>query len=155
MRRNAADRAALDVGWYQPRYLCMLAETYAQSSQAEAGLRVIAKAKDLVVRNDEYLWEAELDRVEGELHRVQGAPAADVEVFFARSIAKARQQNARSLELHAAISLARLRRDQSKHAEARDLLAPVYGWFTEGFDTADLKEAKALLDELTLAGPPA
>ena len=144
-----AERAALDVGWYQARYLCMLAETYAQSSQAEAGLQVITKAKDLVVRNDEYLWEAELDRVEGELHRVQGAPAADVEVCFARSIAKARQQNAKSLELRAAISLARLRRDQSKRTEARDLLAPVYGWFTEGFDTADLKEAKALLDELT------
>jgi predicted ATPase len=73
----------------------------------------------------------------------------DVEVCFARSIAGARQQNAKSLELRAAISLARLRRDQSKRNEARDLLAPVYGWFTEGFDTADLKEAKALLDELT------
>jgi predicted ATPase len=80
---------------------------------------------------------------------VLGAPAADVEVCFARSLAKARQQNARSLELRAAISLARLRRDRSKRTEARDLLAPVYGWFTEGLDTADLKEAKALLDELT------
>jgi predicted ATPase/class 3 adenylate cyclase len=149
MRRNAADRAALDVGWYQPRYLCMLAETYARSGQAEAGLQVLAQAKDLVARNDEQLWGAELDRVEGELYRVQGAPAADIEVCFARSIVKARQQNARSLELRAAISLARLRRDQSKRTEAHDLLAPIYGWFTEGFDTADLKEAKALLDELT------
>ncbi len=149
MRRSAVDRAALDVGWYQARYLCMLAETYAQSSQAEAGLQVIAKAKALVVRNDEYLWEAELDRVEGELHRVRGAPVADVEACFARSIAKARQQNAKSLELRAAISLARLWCDQSKRTEARDLLAPVYGWFTEGFDTADLSQAKALLDELT------
>ena len=149
MRRNAADRAALDVGWYQPRYLCMLAEAHARSGQAEAGLQVISDAKDLVVRHEEHLWEAELDRVEGELYRVLGAPAADVEVCFARSLAKARQQNARSLELRAAISLARLRRDQSKRTEARDLLAPVYGWFTEGFDTADLKEAKALLDELT------
>jgi predicted ATPase/class 3 adenylate cyclase len=149
MRRNAADRAALDVGWYQPRYLCMLAEAHARSGQAEAGLQVISDAKDLVVRHEEHLWEAELDRVEGELYRVLGAPAADVEVCFARSLAKARQQNARSLELRAAISLARLRRDQSKRTEARDLVAPVYGWFTEGFDTADLKEAKALLDELT------
>jgi predicted ATPase len=127
----------------------MLAEAYARSGQAEAGLQVISEAKGLIVRNDEYLWEAELDRVEGELHRVPGAPAADVEVCFARSLAKARQQNARSLELRAAISLARLRRDQNKRTEARDLLTPVYGWFTEGFDTADLKEAKALLDELT------
>ncbi|HEY2616909.1 MAG TPA: AAA family ATPase [Acetobacteraceae bacterium] len=149
MRRNSADRAALDVGWYQPRYLCMLAETYARSSQAEAGLRVLAQAKDLLARNDEHLWGAELDRVEGELRRVQGAPVADVEFCFARSIARARQQNARSLELRAAISLARLRRDRGQRNDARDLLSPIYGWFTEGFDTADLKEAKALLDELT------
>ena len=148
MRANVADRAALDVGWYQARYLCMLAETYARSGQAEAGLRVIIEAKDLVVRNDEYLWEAELDRVEGELRRVQGAPAADVEVCFARSIAKTRQQSAKSLELRATTSLARLWRDQSKHNEARDLLAPIHGWFTEGFDTTDLKEARTLLDEL-------
>ena len=148
MRANVADRAALDVGWYQARYLCMLAETYARSGQAEAGLRVITEAKDLVVRNDEYLWEAELDRVEGELRRVQGAPAADVEVCFARSIAKTRQQSAKSLELRATTSLARLWRDQSKHNEARDLLAPIHGWFTEGFDTTDLKEARTLLDEL-------
>jgi predicted ATPase len=148
MRENTADRAALDVGWYQPRYLCMLAETYAQFNQAEAGLEVLAKAKGLVVRNGEYLWEAELDRVEGELHRVHGAPFADVEVCFTRSIAKARQQSAKSLELRTAISLARLRRDQSKRTEARDLLAPVCGWFTEGFETADLKEANALLEEL-------
>ena len=127
----------------------MLAEAYARSGQAEAGLQVISEAKGLIVRNDEYLWEAELDRVEGELHRVPGAPAPHVEVYFVRTLAKARQQNARSLELRAAISLARLRRDQNKRTEARDLLTPVYGWFTEGFDTADLKEAKALLDELT------
>jgi predicted ATPase len=146
MHGNAADRAALDVAWYQPRYLCMLAEVYARTSQAEAGLQVLAKAKDLVLRNGEYLWEAELDRVEGELHRVRRAPAEDVEVCFTRSIAKARQQSAKSLELRAAISLARLWRDQSKRTEARDLLAPVYRWFTEGFETADLKEAKALLE---------
>jgi predicted ATPase/class 3 adenylate cyclase len=145
---NATDRAALGAGWYQARYLCMLAETYAQSNQAVAGLRVIAEAKDLVVRNEEHMWEAELDRIEGELYRVHGAPAADVEVRFTRFMAKTRQQSAKSLELRAAMSLARLRRDQSKRTEARDLLAPIYGWFTEGFDTPDLKEAKALLDEL-------
>jgi predicted ATPase len=148
MHRNAADRAALDVGWYQPRYLCMLAETYAQSGNAEAGLWVLATAKDLIARSDEHLWEAELDRVEGELHRVGGGAAADVEICFAQSIAKARQQHAKSLELRATISLTRLYRDRGKRTDARDLLAPVYGWFTEGFDTADLKEAKALLEEL-------
>jgi len=66
----------------------------------------------------------------------------------------AEEQEAKLWELRAAVGLARLRRDQDRRAEARDLLVPVYGWFTEGFDTADLKEAKALLDELTCAGPP-
>jgi predicted ATPase len=118
-------------------------------------LQVLAKAKDLVVRNGEYLWEAELDRVEGELHRVRGAPAEDVELCFTRSVAKARQQKAKSLELRAAISLARLWRDQSRRTEACNLLAPVYAWFTEGFETADLEEAKVLLESLTPSGPPA
>ena len=80
--------------------------------------------------------------------KVQGASGPDIEACFARAIAVTRQQGAKSLELRAATSLARLWRDQGRRAEARDLLAPVYGWFTEGFDTADLKDAKALLDEL-------
>jgi predicted ATPase len=148
MRRNAADRAALGVGWYQARYLCMLAAVYAQTGQAEAGLRIIAEAKDLVARNDEHMWESELDRIEGELRRVQGASASDVEACFARAVARSHQQCATSLELRAGTSLARLWRDHGKRSEARDLLAPVYGRFTEGFDTPDLQHAKALLDEL-------
>ena len=148
MRQNASDRAALGVGWYQSRYLCMLAEAYARLGQAEPGLRAIAEGKDLVARNDEHLWEAELDRVEGDLLKVQGASGPDIEACFARAIAVTRQQGAKSLELRAASSLAGLWRDQGRHAEARDLLAPVYGWFTEGFDTADLIEAKSLLDAL-------
>jgi predicted ATPase len=75
--------------------------------------------------------------------------AAKAEGYFARALAVARQQQAKSWELRAALSMARLWRDQGKRDEARDLLAPVYGWFTEGFDTIDLKEAKALLDELS------
>jgi predicted ATPase len=148
MRRNVADRAVLAVGWYQARYLCMLAAVYAQTGQTEAGLRVIAEAKDLVARNDEHMWESELDRIEGELRRMQGASAHEVEACFARAVERSHKQCATSLELRAATSLARLWRDQGKRDEARDLLAPVYGWFTEGFDTLDLKEAKALLDEL-------
>ena len=148
MCRNAADRAAQGVGWYQARYLCMLAAVYAQTGQAEAGLRVIAEARDLVARNDEHMWESELDRIEGELRRVQGASASDVEACFARAVARSHEQCATSLELRASTSLARLWRDQGKVQQARELLAPVYGWFTEGFDTRDLKEAKALLEEL-------
>jgi predicted ATPase len=94
------------------------------------------------------MWEAELDRVEGDLLKVQGALRPDIEACFARAIAVTRQQGAKSLELRAASSLAGLWRDQGRHAEARDLLAPVYGWFTEGFDTADLIEAESLLDAL-------
>jgi predicted ATPase len=148
MRQNASDRAVLGVGWYQSRYLCMLAEAYARLGQAEPGLRAIAEAKDLVARNDEHMWEAELDRVEGALLKVQGASGPEIEACFARAVAVTRQQGAKSLELRAANSLAGLWRDQGRHAEARDLLAPIYGWFTEGFDTADLIEAKELLDEL-------
>jgi predicted ATPase len=126
----------------------MLAEAYARLGQAEPGLRAIAEGKDLVARNDEHMWEAELDRIEGELLRVQGASVPAIEACFARAIAGARQQDAKSFELRAAMSMARLWRDQDKRTEANDLLAPVYGWFTEGFDTVDLKDAKALLDEL-------
>ena len=148
MRRNIADRAALGVGWYQVRYLCMLAAAYAQLGQTELGLPVIAEAKDLMVRNDEYMWQGEVNRVEGELRQVQGASARTIEACFTRAIAITRQQRAKSLELRTASSLARLRRDQCR-SDARALLAPIYDWFTEGFDTPDLKAAKALLDELT------
>ena len=149
MRQSAAERLALGVGWYQIRYLCMLAATHLQAGTAEEGLGVIAQAANLVARNNDHMWEAELRRLEGELRSAQGASPADVESCFEQALATARGQSAKSFELRASISLARLRRDQGKHAEARALLAPVYGWFTEGFDTRDLKEAKALLDELS------
>jgi predicted ATPase len=81
---------------------------------------------------------------------MQGASASDVEACFARAVARSHQQCATSLELRAAMSMARFLRDQGKPQQARELLAPVYGWFTEGFDTRDLKEAKALLEELAV-----
>ena len=148
MRQSAAERLALGVRWYQIRYLCMLATAHLQQRAAEDGLRVIAEAKDLVARDDEHMWEAELKRVEGELGRVQGRSAVDIETCFEQALAVARCQSAKSFELRAAMSMARLWRDQGKLDEARELLAPVYGWFTEGFDTLDLKQAKALLAEL-------
>jgi predicted ATPase len=126
----------------------MLAGTYAQLGQVERGLRVIAEAKDLVARTDEHMWASELDRIESELRRIQGAPMPDIEACLRRAITVSHHQGANSLELRACTSLARLWRDQGKRTEARDLLAPIYGWFTEGFNTADLKEAKALLEEL-------
>ena len=88
-------------------------------------------------------------RLEGELRLSSSSKGAgDAEEDFRRAITTARERHAKSLELRAATSLSRLWRDQGKRIEARDLLAPIYGWFTEGFDTPDLKEAKALLDEL-------
>ena len=93
--------------------------------------------------------EAEVHRIAGEIALMSPEPdAAKAEAYFERALAVARAQQAKSWELRAAMSMARLWRDQGKRDEARDLLAPVYGWFTEGFDTLDLKEAKALLDEL-------
>jgi predicted ATPase len=97
----------------------------------------------------ERVWEAEVNRVAGQMALKLPKPdAAKAEKHFKRALAVARQQQAKSWELRAAMSLARLWRDQGETVEARELLAPVYGWFTEGFDTRDLKEAKALLDVL-------
>ena len=95
-------------------------------------------------------WEAELHRLKGKLLLQQRIPdEAQAETCFHQAIDIARQQQAKSLELRAAMSLARLWQQQGKQAEAYELLVPIYGWFTEGFDTTDLREAKALLDELS------
>ena len=94
--------------------------------------------------------EAEVNRIAGEIALLSVEPdAAKAEAYFERALALARQQQAKSWELRAAMSIARLWRDQGKRDEAHELLAPVYGWFTEGFDTRDLKDARALLDELS------
>jgi predicted ATPase len=103
----------------------------------------------MVERNKERLCEAEIHRVAGEIALLSPQPdAAKAQEYFERALTVARQQQAKSWELRTAMSLARLWRDQGKPQQARELLAPVYGWFTEGFDTLDLKEAKVLLDAL-------
>jgi predicted ATPase len=102
---------------------------------------------EIVARTGERLLAAELNRHKGQLLLRQGHTEA-AEELYRKAMNIAREQEAKLWELRAAASLARLRRDQRRRAEARDLLAPVYGWFTEGFDTPDLKDAKALLDEL-------
>jgi len=127
----------------------MLAEAYGSTGQVEAGKCVLAEALTLVDTTEERWWEAELHRLKGELLLAQSTDnAAEAEACFHRALDIARHQQAKSLELRAATSLSRLWRRQGKRAEAYQLLAETYGWFTEGFDTADLKEAKALLDEL-------
>jgi predicted ATPase len=123
-------------------YLGRLAEAYGRVGQIEAGLRV---AEEVLAKNE----RAELYRLKGELLLQQSADNhAEAETCFHHALEIARNQQAKSLELRAATSLARLWQSQGKREEAQDLLAPVYGWFTEGFDTADLQEAKALLDAL-------
>jgi predicted ATPase len=101
----------------------------------------------IVKTTKEVLYEAEVNRLAGEI-ALLSRDTANAEPYFERALAVARQQQAKSWELRAAMSLARLWRSQGKVQQGRELLAPVYGWFTEGFDTRDLKEAKALLDEL-------
>jgi predicted ATPase len=135
-----------------PYYLAMLAEVYGQGGQAEEGLRVLAEALALVNAGGECRHEAELYRLKGELllHAECGVrnAALTAEECFQQALDIARRQQAKSWELRAAMSLSRLWQRQGRQEEARQLLAEVYDWFTEGFDTADLQEAKALLEEL-------
>jgi predicted ATPase len=132
----------------RPRWLTLLVEAYRQVEQTEAGLTVLAEALATVHKTGERRWEAELHRLKGELLLRQASPTEEVEACFRQALEIARRQQAKSLELRAAMSLARLWQQQGKRAEACELLAPIYGWFTEGFDTADLQEAKALLEAL-------
>jgi predicted ATPase len=133
----------------RPHFLALLAEAHGIMGQPETGLAVLTEALTLVDTTGERVWEPELYRLKGALLLQQHADnQADAESCFAQAIAIAQTQQAKSLELRATSSLARLWKQQGKRQEAHDLLAPVYGWFTEGFDTADLKDAKALLDEL-------
>ena len=118
--------------------------------QPEAGLTVLTEALELVDTTGERWYEAELYRLQGALLLQQQADhQAEAERCFHHAIAIAQSQHAKSWELRAATSLARLWQQQGKRQEAHDLLAPVYNWFTEGFDTADLHDAKALLDALS------
>ena len=123
---------------------------YMPIGEIEEGFKLLTEAFELVKRNDESNWEAELHRLKGELLSTQSVPdGAEAEACFHRALEIARDQSAKSLELRAATSLARLWQSQSKRQDAYDLLAPLYEWFTEGFDTVDLIEAKHLLDELS------
>ena len=132
-----------------PLSLTYLTRAYAELGQFVDARRCIGEAMTAVKTTRESWCEAEVNRVAGEIALMSpDADAAKAEAYFERALAVARKQQAKSWELRAAMSMARLWRDQGKRDEARDLLAPVYGWFTEGFDTLDLKEAKALLDEV-------
>jgi predicted ATPase len=130
----------------------VLADVWAHLGHSEDALQALAEAHTLVEQHGERWWEAEVHRLRGVLLLQQTlASQEEAEACLQQALTVARRQQAKSLELRAAMSLARLWQQQGKRTEARELLAPIYGWFTEGFDTADLQEAKALLESWTLS----
>jgi len=153
MRQGLSSYQARGSEFFRPYFLALLAMVCGKVGQAEHGLTALAEALAVMERTGERWWEAELYRVQGELLLQQAAGRGqqveeEAETCFQQALTVARRQQAKSLELRAAMSLARLWQQQGKRDHARELLAPIYGWFTEGFDTADLQEAQVLLDEL-------
>jgi predicted ATPase len=149
VRQGIAAFRATGTAQIGPYFCTVLADVADHLGRTEDGLQALAKAHTLVEQKEERFWEAELCRLRGILllkHR--GTSPAEAETWLQRALDVARRQEAKSLELRAAMSLARLWQQHGKRADAHALLAPIYGWFTEGFDTADLQEAKALLDAL-------
>jgi class 3 adenylate cyclase/predicted ATPase len=149
LRQGLDAYRATGAAFQRPHFLGMLAEVHGSMGQPEVGLAALSEALALVETTGECYYEAELRRLKGALLLQHAAPeVSHAETCFQRALDIACRQEAKSLGLRAAMSLARLWQQQGKRTEARELLAPIYGWFTEGFDTADLQEAKALLEAL-------
>jgi predicted ATPase len=149
VRQGIAAWRATGAALFVQCFCTMLADVCAHIGHTADGLQALAEAHTLVEQYDERWWEAEICRLRGVLLlRQPGTPQAEAEAWLQRALDVAHRQEAKSLELRAAMSLAHLWQQQDRSAEARDLLAPVYGWFTEGFDTTDLQEAEALLKAL-------
>jgi predicted ATPase len=149
LRQGIAAWRATGAAQHVPYHLTMLADVSAHLGHVEDGLQALAEAHILVEQHEERYWEAEVHRLRGVLLlRQPRTPPAEAETWLQRALDVARRQEAKSLELRAAMSLSRLWQQQGKRDKARELLAPIYSWFTEGFDTADLQEAKMLLEEL-------
>jgi predicted ATPase/class 3 adenylate cyclase len=148
MRRGLAAWRATGAETHVPDFLALIAEICGKIGEIEEGLQLLDEALTLVENTKECWWEAELQRLKGDLLMASDANnQAEAEECYHQAIAVSRHQQAKSLELRTAISLARLWQSQGKPDDARELLAPIYGWFTEGFDTADLQDAKASLEE--------
>ena len=164
LHEGLAANRAMRVALMQPYWLTLLADVYGQMGQAEHGLSVLAEALAMVHATGQHVYEAELHRLRGELLLQSGAEEleagdlppdaglqrlyAEAEACLQHALDVSRRQQAKSLELRAAMSLSRLWQRQGQRAKAYALLAPVYGWFTEGFQTADLQEASILLEAL-------
>jgi tetratricopeptide (TPR) repeat protein len=150
MNEGLRDYRATGAGIGQPYFLSLLAEAHERTGRFEDGLRTLREALAIVNEHDEGQPEAELNRLMGELLLKQNeSNAPEARRCFERAIDIARKQSAKSFELRATTSLARLLVSQGRREEGRAMLADIYNWFTEGFDTADLKDAKALLNELS------
>jgi predicted ATPase len=148
MRQGLASWQAIGAGLLQPYWLGLLVETSWWAGQYDEGLHTVTEALAASAHNQEPWWEAQLNALQGELLLAQHgtiSPPDEVEACFRHALASARQQQAKSLELRAALSLARLWQQQGKREQAHALLIPIYAWFTEGFETADLQEAKTWL----------
>jgi len=148
LRSGSAAYRATGAELWMPHYVAFLTKAYEIAGQAQEAEALLDEALRIVERTGERWFVAELNRHKGRLLLRQGHSEA-AEELYRKALSIARQQEAKLWELRAAASLARLRRDQGRGAEARDILTPVYGWFTEGFDTPDLREARALLDAST------
>jgi predicted ATPase len=143
-------RRRMGMGAVWPWFLALYADGCGALGDIDEGLRALDEAAEWVRRNDERLYAAEVHRIRGELLlRRANADVAQAEFCFEQALSAAREQRAKSWELRAATSMARLWRRQNRRDEARALLASVYDWFTEGFETADLRDARTLLDDLT------
>jgi predicted ATPase len=147
LRSGYAAFRATGTAMWTPHNASLLAKAYEIGGQVEEALTLLDDTLQIVERTKLRWFAAELNRHKGQLLQRQGHTAA-AEELYRQALSIAEEQEAKLWELRATASLARLYRDQGRRTEARDLLAPVYGWFTEGFNTPDLKVAKALLDEL-------
>ena len=149
VRQGIAAYRATGAAAIVPYFCSVLAEVCAHLGHTEDGLQTLAEAHTLMEQHEERWWEAEIYRLRGVLLlRQPGTPQVEAGAWLQRALDVARRQEAKSLELRAAMSLSRLWQQQGKQTEAHALLAPIYGWFTEGFDTADLQEARALIEAL-------
>ena len=149
LRQGIAAWRATGAALCVPYFCTLLADVAAHLGHPADGLQALTEAQTLVEQHEERWWEAEIYRLRGVVLLRQTMPQeAEAEAWLQRALDVARRQEAKGLELRAAMSLAHLWQQQGKRAEACELLAPIYGWFTEGFDTADLQEAKTLLEEL-------
>ena len=148
LRSGSADYRTTGAEAWMPHHIALLAAACEIARRIEEGLTLLDDALQIVERTGERWLEAELNRHKAQLLLRRGHTEAG-EQLLRKALSIAEEQGAKLWQLRAAVSLAQLRRDQGREAEARELLAPVYSWFTEGFESAALKEAKALLDELT------